>query len=97
MPMCHKEIPVLVFHALFADALPPAVDPLFAVVLGAVSVVLLAQCFFQMSVALPAWQPHSLHALLTTSSKLAQTEGHQTIMHSISTYVAVYLMASQLL
>ena len=61
-PICHRDIPVLVSHALLADALPLAVDPLFAVVLGAVLVVLLAQCFFQVSVAPPAWQSHSLHA-----------------------------------
>lgn len=55
-------LPVLVFHALFVGALPPAADPLSAAVLGAESVVLLAQCFFQIPVAPPAWQLHNLYA-----------------------------------
>ena len=49
-------LPVLVYHALFVDALPPAVYPLSAAGLDVDSMVLLAQCFFQMSVAPPAWQ-----------------------------------------
>ena len=67
-------LPVLVFHALFVGALPPAAGPLSAAVLGADSVVLLAQYFFQTPVAPPAWQLHSLYAC-PLSAKLTGTEG----------------------